>query len=297
MPPPPLLRPVAAALLAAVLALPPVSLPNPALAQNVPNSVLAQNLPNSVLAQALPATPGAGARADVRAPLPPGPAPAAPPAAPAALDTPEAVNAAYDNAVNAFKYQDFDAAVPQLRALLYPVIRLDFRRELLVREYLASSLWWQGKREEAMDEFTALLVKNPRAKLDPAQYPPKMVAEVEARRKRLQETGVIRDLDATPPIEPGPALREAPPLPLAFLPFGAGQFANGQTGKGWAFLAAEAVLAGVSAGMYLANAEAGRSGPRPLRDDVIQISAGAGFWLLAGLGIWDALANRPVPKR
>lgn len=236
-----------------------------------------------------------GKAADVRAPAAPAPAPA--PAAPAVPNTPEAVNAAFENAINAFKYQDFDAAVPQLRALLYPVIRLDFRRELLVREYLASSLWWQGKREEAMDEFTALLVKNPRARLDPAQYPPKMVSDVEGRRKRLQETGVIRDLDATPPIEPGPALRAAAPLPLAFLPFGAGQFANGQSGKGWAFLAAEVALAGVSAGMYLANAEAGRSGPRPLRDDVIQISAGAGFWLLAGIGVWDALANRNPPKR
>lgn len=265
----------------------------------LPRLACAWVLASFVLVQASHAAeplPAAG-KVDVSAPAAPAPAaPAAPPPAPA-LDTPEAVNAAYDNAVNAFKYQDFDAAVPQLRALIYPKIRLDFRRELLVREYLASSLWWQGKREEATDEFTALLVKNPRARLDPAQYPPKMVADFDARRRRLQETGVIRDLDIPPVIEPGPALREAPPLALAFLPFGAGQFANRQTGKGWLFLSAEAVLAGVSAGMYLANAETGRSGPRPLGDDIIQISAGAGFWLLAGIGIWDALVNRPEPTR
>lgn len=240
----------------------------------------------------LPATTGTPAPLTPTSP----PSPAAPGAAAPSLDTPEAIAAAYDNAVNAFKYQDFDAAVPQLRALLYPKIRLDFRRELLVREYLGSSLWWQGKREEALDEFTALLVKKPQVKLDPAQYPPKMVADFESRRKRLQETGVIRDTDAVPLPDQSVRLRARPALPLAFLPFGAGQFANGQTTKGWVFLTAEAALAGLSAGMYLANVQSGQQGPRPLRDDVIQIGAGSAFWLLAGIGIWDALANRP-PQR
>ena len=38
-----------------------------------------------------------------------------------------------------------------------------------------------------------------------------------------------------------------------FVPFGAGQFQNGQRRKGWLFLGAEAVLAAVSVGAFVTN--------------------------------------------
>ncbi len=42
-------------------------------------------------------------------------------------------------------------------------------------------------------------------------------------------------------------------LALAFLPFGVGQFQNGQRAKGWLFLGSEAVLAGVSMAAFTTN--------------------------------------------
>jgi hypothetical protein len=40
---------------------------------------------------------------------------------------------------------------------------------------------------------------------------------------------------------------------VSFLPFGAGQFQNGQRRKGWLFLGAEALLGGVSVAAFVTN--------------------------------------------
>ena len=214
------------------------------------------------------------------------PAAATAPARPPERDD---VTATWENAINAFKYQDFDTAIPLLRSLLYPTVRLDVRRELRVREYLGAALWWTNKRDDAFDEFNALLVKSPGTRLDPAQYPPKMVEDFEARRRRLITTGVIKADGFAPALEIDPRNATAPPYPLVWFPLGVGQFANREPVKGWLLLAGQAALAGVSAGYYLANRDAGHSGARPLSDDAIQIGTGIGFWLLAGFGIWDAM--------
>jgi hypothetical protein len=217
---------------------------------------------------------------------------AAEPQASAAVARPperDDVTATWENANNAFKYQDFDTAIPLLRSLLYPVVRLDLRRELRVREYLGAALWWTGKRDESFDEFNALLVKHPGARLDPAQYPPKMVEDFEARRRRLVNTGVIKADGPSQPLDLEPRTAAAPAYPLMFFPLGVGQFANREPLKGWLLLAGQAALAGVSAGYYIANRDAGHAGPRPLADDALQIGTGIGFWLLAGYGVWDAL--------
>ncbi len=202
------------------------------------------------------------------------------------------VSSLWETAVNYFKYQDFDKAVERIAALLYPVNRLDLRRELKAREYLGASYWWQGKRDAAFDEFTALLVRVPQTRLEPAQYPPKMIDDFEARRKRLIDTGVIKGdsvlIDPNPQV---PNVEGAPPLGLVFFPFGVGQFANREPTKGWLMLAGQAILGGVSAGYYLHNRDLGRVGPRPLANDVTQIAIGAAFWTLAAWGIWDAYSS------
>ena len=201
----------------------------------------------------------------------------------------EDLGAQWETAVNYFKYHEFDKAIERLTALLYPVNRLDVRRELKAREYLGAAYWWQGKREAATDEFTALLVRSPQSKLEPAQYPPKMIDDFEQRRKRLIETGVIKG--ELPPVDGDlrrPGNLAPPALAMSLFPFGVGQFSNGEPQKGWLFLGSQALVGSLSVALYLQNRDAGRVGPRPLKDDALQISAGAAFWLLAGWGIWDA---------
>lgn len=197
----------------------------------------------------------------------------------------------WQDAVNAFRYQDFDYAIPRLRALLYPKVRLERAREWKAREFLGAALWWSGKKAEALDEFTALLVRNPTARLDPASYPPQIIKDFETLRSNLVRLGVLRPGQKPRPERPRAASFE-PPLMLTFFPLGVGQFANGQTGKGFAFLGTEAVLGGGSVAMYLYNRDEGLSGRSSTPWRTAQVVSGGLFWAVAAWGIVDAIVVR-----
>ncbi len=205
--------------------------------------------------------------------------------------------ATFEEAANSFKYQDFDNAVPQLRALLYPTPRVDRRREWQAREYLGASLWWVGSKNEANDEFTALLVRDSGHKLDPAVYPPKMVADFEHLRDNLVRLGVIKGVVQIP--DPPDDTAHPPPYGLMFMPFGVGQFANRSPGKGTAFLVTEALLAGVSATFYYINQRDGLKGPGHMTtvNEATQLSAGGAFFAVAIVGIIEAAVSwNATPK-
>ncbi len=200
---------------------------------------------------------------------------------------------AWEDAVNAFRYQDFDSAVPQLEALLYPEPKLDREREWRGREYLGAALWWQSRKRESADEFTALLVRNPQASLDPSFYPPQMLNDFGLVRDKLVRLGVIR---ANQKPEPEPELPVAPPqvpMLLAFMPFGVGQLANNDVGKGLAFMGAEVLLYGVSSVLYLINTRDGlTTGSKSSALEVLQITSGAAGLLVTAWGIIDSVAVR-----
>ena len=200
----------------------------------------------------------------------------------------------YDEAVNAFKYQDFDSALPLLKGLLYPSTKLDRRREWQVREYLGAALWWTGNKGAASDEFTALLVRDPPHKLDPAVYPPKMVGDFDNLRVNLIRIGVIK-ADAKPQQEPLDDRAMPPPLGLMFVPLGVGQFANREPIKGTAFLLAEAGLAAVSVTYYLQNRDRGTLGTSNTPGKIVQLSTGGAFWLVATAGIIEAIVQWRTP--
>lgn len=223
------------------------------------------------------------------------PAQAVPAVGPAPTGPADSLQAAYENAVNAFKYQDFENAIPQLRALLYPPagptrVRLDQNREWKAREYLGAALWWQGDIKAGLDEFTALLVRNPQARLDPAAYPPRMLADFEGLRQNLVRLGVIKpDQQARPP---DLAEVAAPPFGLMYFPFGVGQFANREHGRGTMFLVAETVLASVSVGTFLYQDQQNRT---TAVSDTVRAASGIGFFVVAAWGIVDAVLRYPRP--
>ena len=197
----------------------------------------------------------------------------------------------WEEAVNAFKYQDFDTAIPRLRKLIYPAPRLERKREWLAREYLAAALWWSGKKQPALDEFTALLVRNPPALLDPAYYPPQMIKDFAQLRENLIRLGVIkRNQKAQIPDEPGRP--QSPALVLALFPFGVGQFANQQPLKGALFLGTELGLATASAALYVFNRDLGVQGRSQASTRAWQLSTGGVFWAVAAWGIVDAVLQR-----
>jgi hypothetical protein len=192
---------------------------------------------------------------------------------------------AYDDAVNTFKYQDFEQAVGKLRALLYPQTSLDRDRELTAREYLGAALWWQGRGKEAQDEFTALLARRNQARLSPTSYPPKMVADFDELRQNLLRLGVIH-ADAVE-IPDG-----VPPLSVVLFPFGVGQFANRQPWKGAAFLGSELLLGSVSVAAWLRAYEQRLRGESSSSAVAVELISGAAFFLVASWGIYDAVSVR-----
>jgi len=232
---------------------------------------------------------------------------------------------AFDRGRTFFGRAEYARAIEILRPLLYPEVLLDSEGEVVqARRMLGVAYLFENKPDDARREFHKLLELRPDYRFDPLLDPQRvvdffngvlkeeeaMIAEIERRRRTH-----IR-----PPEPPGHRL---PPIVLRyerhsfavnFVPFGAGQFQNGQRRKGWLFLGAEAVLGAVSVGAFAANL--GMYGltphrkcnvPQPMgiecppsaidhsEEDTsralvgVSVASGALFWAVAIWGVIDAL--------
>jgi hypothetical protein len=172
---------------------------------------------------------------------------------------------AFDRGRTAFGRAEYARAIEILHPLLYPEVLLDSEGEVVqARRMLGVAYLFENKPEDARREFHKLLELRPDYRFDPLLDPQRVVdffngvlkddeaviAEMERRRLARQKK-----------IEP-PPMRHLPAIVLRyerhsfavnFVPFGAGQFQNGQRRKGWLFLGAEAVLGAVSVGAFATN--------------------------------------------
>jgi hypothetical protein len=200
---------------------------------------------------------------------------------------------------SAFQYQDYKKAVSLLKPLLYPSVRLTRRTQVLkAREFLGASYWWLKQKGTFNQEMTAYLIMDPGAKLDPFFYPPELVQDFSNLKKRLLEMKIIKPVGDTTQNKVEPPRRvvierteiHRHPLP-SWVPFGVGQFANEQTGKGILFLALEVVAIGVNVGAWTYMQQTGGGGGgRRAAIWTMYGSLGA-FAVLAVLGIIDARVN------
>ena len=213
------------------------------------------------------------------------------PASPAATKGSD-VESTYTQALNAFKYQDFDTAIPLFRKVLANPENLGRKRLWRAREFLGAALWFNGDKQGANDQFTGLLLKNPQARLDPAYYPPQMIADFVRVRRKLIALGAIKPEEK--PLPPStPTKYEPPPAMLSYVPFGVGQIANREIGKGIAFMVAESALAATSVYFYQRNARLGAKSVQYSSGEAAgQLIPGIGFYMLAAWGIVDAVLTR-----
>jgi len=129
---------------------------------------------------------------------------------------------------------------------------------------------FEDDAEGARREFRKLLELRPDYRFDPLLDPPRVVdffnlvvkdeeaelAVIEAKsRKREQDLAARRQRDAERArAQQALVLRyDHHSYAVNFLPFGAGQFQNGQRKKGWLFLGTEAVLGGASVAAFATN--------------------------------------------
>lgn len=170
---------------------------------------------------------------------------------------------ALDFAENAFVYGDYENVVEVLAPLLLPEAPTDADERVLIRAYtlLATSAHFEmlGPHPAEMAAladaaFLEVLLIDPRYRLDPLLYPPRVIARFEAVRtanaERLDAMLGEGDSDAVVYVE-----REvrAQSRFVSMLPFGYGFFTSGRTGAGLGYALSEAALGGTMVGLFIAN--------------------------------------------
>lgn len=150
-------------------------------------------------------------------------------------------SASLDAAVRDFEFAEFEKARDALTPIAEDPER-DVGDRTRARTYLAATEHALGDEAAARAHLSILFREAPDTRLDPGLFLPELVRLSEEVR---DEVALQRSL-----LEPRVDASAQPHVALALLPFGTGQFANGQTTKGLAFLAGEALLFGVSTLLY-----------------------------------------------
>ncbi|MBI5486729.1 MAG: hypothetical protein HY905_05315 [Deltaproteobacteria bacterium] len=175
----------------------------------------------------------------------------------------------FEQAMDAYRSADYPTAIERFQALVDP--DRDPLPSRAIREecfkYLGAALLFQGETNDAAGAFERLLVLDTDAELDESVFPAPILDafrvvkdqmrerlealrldEIRAAERRMEEyqrqLGLLGEA-----LRPRYLVREDNDhsLFLAFVPFGVGQFQNGQDAKGW-------TLFGVEAGLFAANA-------------------------------------------
>jgi len=196
---------------------------------------------------------------------------------------------AFDRGRTAFGRAEYQRAIDILHPLLYPEVVLDSEGEVVqARRMLGVAYLFQNQPDEARREFRKLLELRPDYRFDPLLDPQQVVdffngvlseekATIEKfeerRRQRDKAAAEQRRLDIERLSKPPTVLQyERHSYAINFVPFGAGQFQNGERRKGWFFFGAEALLGAVSVGAFATNL--GLYGLTPNRGCKIRLADG-----------------------
>lgn len=223
--------------------------------------------PSGVLPAGKPPAPVPGPVAP-SAPAPhgsPTPSAAPPPSgtAPAALtpSTSATPTEKWSDGKIAFARGQYRKAIELLRALLRPEVLLESENDLVqAHRMLGVAFLFENQPNAAREEFRQLLELRPESRFDPLLDPPFIVdffngvlkeQQAEIRRLELLRERSGKGGSAGAPSRPVLAVRN--PYAICFVPFGAGQFQNGDRRKGWAFLGGETLFASVSVAAFISN--------------------------------------------
>lgn len=175
-------------------------------------------------------------------------------------DDPAAIEDLMRRARNEYAYGNYSEAVKELRALLYPMKLSTDAQVVEARKYLALSYYLLGRRHDVEEEFTKLLYLDPDHELDPFSVAPAVIELFESVRRGLKEqldsVRQRKSEERLAPPRPG-TLRVVQTRSLersdlaTFMPFGIGQFQNGELRNGLLFCIAEVALLAVNVGAYV----------------------------------------------
>ncbi len=197
---------------------------------------------------------------------------------------------------------------------------LESEPSMLIRteglQYLGASLELLGRTEEAEEQFEVLLTLQPLFHMNQADFPTEVVSlfesmrllvrdrldQIEEQRRRVQDVArrererrlleqQERLIEAA---RPRYLVREAVAqhLVVALLPFGAGQFQNGQRGRGYAFFGTQLGLTAASMVVWLLGTVVpDRSVDQVDRWQIASYAVYGSLGVCVAWGIIDALVN------
>lgn len=210
----------------------------------------------------------------------------------------------FAEAREAFRGGDYEEAIPRLSALLYPHSRLSRQDDLAEAHLLLGIAYYEtGRVAPAEREFEEALFVDPELSVDGlfsddvAQFfdrTREALAERRQEEQRLRQ--VAEERDAYRRALENMYVVERRNYFVNFVPFGAGQFQNGQTRKGVAFAVSQGILGGTSMAMFALH-ELQYNPYQPDEIDtinrirMIQMSTGGLALALMAWGIIDALAH------
>lgn len=208
---------------------------------------------------------------------------------------PVRVDDALRRAENEYRYGNYDAAVEQLRALLYPMQLGTDAHVIEARQYLALSYYLLDRLDEGGEEFAKLLHLDPDYQLDPYTVAPPVIDMFETIRRKLKpDLDIIRQLKSDKqiqtPVQPGlqreieRTITERSEL-ATFLPFGVGQFQNGHNGWGVGFAVSELLLLTANIVAYVYAVEVLGDGYPPEDRSLVQGLAVTQYASLALFGL------------
>lgn len=222
-------------------------------------------------------------------------------------------------ASRAYDRSDFDGVIRLLTPLLYPrTLFSDKEQALEAYRLLGLSHLFEKNRAEAEKQFLAILAQRPDYRLDPLVDPVAAVEFVEdvkrrnaekikqiterlqqdAERRRREAEAKRRQQEAEQKARCKPVRRTVVEHPfwINFVPFGAGQFQNGQRAKGYALLGVQAGLGALSLGTALGLRVAYPDGTVPPDQweraqalSITQVVSGALFFAAVAYGVIDAV--------
>jgi hypothetical protein len=209
---------------------------------------------------------------------------------------------------SSFRAGAYGDAIATLTGLLYPQSRLSDPGELAEAHLLLGVSYFEtGRKDSAARELDSALFLDRSLTIETGLFSEEAVAFFETQKKELERrareeeerTRLAREREAIRRFLASAVVVEKRNYLLNFVPFGTGQFQNGQRGKGIAFAAAQGVLAGSSVGLASYQViRYGLSGKVP-RDEVdtvrniqiLQVAAGAAFYGVWAWGVIDALLH------
>ena len=213
----------------------------------------------------------------------------------------------FDDARAVFRTGRYRDAIPKLTGLLYPQSRLSESAELAEAHLLLGVAYYEtGDRQAADRELDVALALDPTLEISTATFSKGAVEFFEQRRRELdrkereesERLARTRRQQLKRRIVQSAFVLEKRNYLINFVPFGAGQFQNGERGKAIFFAVTEGSLGTISLGLFAYQLLRYPDGRVPTEEvestrnlQIAQITTGAMFFGFMAWGIVDSLLN------